>query len=108
MGKPIMRFEYEITEEDFVAAQHLYFKSLHGRSDIGPLAWIAGGLLLCAVAWNEGALNYASFLLGGVGFGGFTGGPQISFRRGGTAVHIAPVTLPASDSLLMWVTKGLR
>lgn len=83
-----MRFEYEITVDDFVAAQLLYYRLSEGRKQIErAFVWIVGGLFFCLVAWDEGHLSWAILLLAAIGIWWIWAGlvglfPRWWFRRG--------------------------
>ncbi|MBZ5643252.1 MAG: hypothetical protein LAO19_10860 [Acidobacteriia bacterium] len=63
-----MHFEYEITTEEYVQCQALYYELTSGRKRIeGAVAWIVVGLGLIVVAWNEKFLDTAQFLLAAIG-----------------------------------------
>ncbi len=63
-----MRFEYEITADDYVAGQILYHQRSGGRKHIErAVGWCLVGLFFIVVAWNERALNWAPILLAAVG-----------------------------------------
>jgi hypothetical protein len=67
-----MHFEYEITVDEYVAAQLLYQKLCNSRERIRRgVWWLLVGLLFIVVAWNiawnEKVLDLGPFLLGAVG-----------------------------------------
>jgi hypothetical protein len=63
-----MRFEYEISEEDFVACQSLYNKLHFGRKRAKHIAtWMLTGFFFIAIAWTERSFNWGPFLLVAVG-----------------------------------------
>ncbi len=63
-----MHFEYEITVDEYVAAQLLYQKLGNSRKGIRRgIWWIVVGLLFIVVVWNERVLDWGPFLLGAVG-----------------------------------------
>ena len=64
-----MRFEYEISLEDYVSASALYYKLQHGRRylDRGTIVCLLMGILLIAVAWHDWALDWERILLGAGG-----------------------------------------
>lgn len=63
-----MHFEYEITADDYAAAQILLNQLGGSRTRIrSAVIWILAGVFLVLVAWNEGVVNWASVLLGGIG-----------------------------------------
>jgi hypothetical protein len=65
-----MRFDYEITLDEYVGAQHLYYK-LTGTNDLRTyVPWILAGLFFIIVEYNDfmdDALRFASLLLAGIG-----------------------------------------
>jgi hypothetical protein len=63
-----MDFEYEITAEEFVASQLLYYKLSGGRKRVErAVGWIVCGLALIIVAWNERFLGPAQIILAFIG-----------------------------------------
>jgi hypothetical protein len=59
-----MQFEYEITADEFVASQLLYYKLSGGRKRVErALYWILAGFFFVVIAWNEGSHNWAPILL---------------------------------------------
>lgn len=63
-----MQFAYEITADDYVAGQRLYWKLTHGRKlFVRAAGWIVLGCLFMLVAWNEETSTVAPILLAGVG-----------------------------------------
>ena len=53
-----MHFEYEITADQFVASQLLYYKLSGGRKHRErAVQWILAGIILVAIAWSEWSLN---------------------------------------------------
>jgi hypothetical protein len=60
----IMQFEYEITADDYVAAQLLYHKLINARKRLpGAAVWILSGVFLLLVAWNERVPAFSHVLL---------------------------------------------
>jgi len=63
-----MRFEYEITADEFAASQLLYYKLSGGRKRVErAVGWIVSGLALIFIAWNERFLDSAQIILGAIG-----------------------------------------
>jgi hypothetical protein len=63
-----MRFEYEITADQFVASQLLYYKLSGGRKHRERAArWILAGIMLIAIAWSEWSFNLSPILLALIG-----------------------------------------
>jgi len=82
-----MYFEYEITEDEYVAAQRLFNQAKVGRGlQVNALIWIFTGLFFVLVAWSERRFGWSVVLLIAagtlqvlVGFQGFF--PARKFRR---------------------------
>jgi hypothetical protein len=63
-----MHFEYEITADEFVGSQILYYKLSRGRKGVVDAAgWIVAGLAVIFIAWNERFLDSAQIILGAIG-----------------------------------------
>jgi hypothetical protein len=63
-----MHFEYEITADEFVACQLLYYKLSGGRKRVERAAgWIVAGLALIFIAWHERFLDSAQIILTAIG-----------------------------------------
>src|ERR1700746_1661785 len=59
-----MKFEYEISLEDYVASQMLYFKLRRRPRRFKSAAfWIFSGAVFILVAWNQKAPGWAPMLL---------------------------------------------
>ncbi|SRR5258708_3410930 len=59
-----MQFEYQITVDDYVASQLLYWKLSKGRRHIEMgVWWTLVGTLFIVAAWNEHGLDYGPALL---------------------------------------------
>jgi hypothetical protein len=90
-----MHFEYEITADEYVAAQLLYYKRRGGRKRVERAAgWILAGLFFIVVAWNERVLNWAPILLAAIGAWWIYAGvanlfPARYFRRAYREVEVA-------------------
>jgi hypothetical protein len=77
-----MRFEYEITADDFAASQICFRKLTTGRSLIKrSLGWILSGLTLIVVAWTEQSANWMPILLASIGIWWIYSGTQMLFPR---------------------------
>lgn len=85
-----MRFEYEITVDDFVASQILYNRLRRAGHQIrlreNPIVWIVFGAFAIAVAWNERRVDWGPILLAATGawflYAGLVGlFPAPYFRR---------------------------
>jgi hypothetical protein len=64
-----MQFEYEISDDDYVASQTLYLKLSNGGNNRVRRAspWILAGIFFLVVTWNERVLGWPSILLTGIG-----------------------------------------
>jgi hypothetical protein len=63
-----MHFEYEITADEFVASQLLYYKLSGGRKRVERAAGrIVSGLALIFIAWNEKFPDSAQIILTAIG-----------------------------------------
>jgi hypothetical protein len=63
-----MQFEYEITADEYVASQVLYFKLSLGRKRVERgVYWILAGLIFIAVGWTGRSPNWAPILVVVVG-----------------------------------------
>jgi hypothetical protein len=63
-----MNFEYEITADDYAAAQSLDHRLSGGRRRIqNTVSWIVAGVFFMVVAWNQRPADWAQFLLGALG-----------------------------------------
>jgi hypothetical protein len=59
-----MQFEYEITSDDYVAAQLLYWRLSTGRKRIKyAIWWTLLGVLSFVVAWGQHPLGFGTILL---------------------------------------------
>lgn len=83
-----MHFEYEISEDDYVAGQNLYLKISRGSARWRTIGfWIAAGLVCIIAAFEETTGGWNAFLLGGCGglllYSAFVNlFPSRHFRRG--------------------------
>ena len=63
-----MHFEYEITADEYVASQLLYYKLSGGRKHSErAVQWILAGIIFVAVAWDERSLKWAPILVALIG-----------------------------------------
>jgi hypothetical protein len=63
-----MRFEYEITPDEFAASQLLYYRLSGGRKWVEhAVGWIIAGLALIFIAWDERFVDTAQILLAAIG-----------------------------------------
>jgi hypothetical protein len=63
-----MHFEYEITVDEFVASQLLYFELSLGRKRVErAVQWFIAGFLFIAVGWFERSATWEPILVGSVG-----------------------------------------
>lgn len=63
-----MRFEYEIPEDEYVAAQALYYRLAMGsRRRVGGATSVLAGVFFVVVAWNEQRVDWAPILLAALG-----------------------------------------
>jgi len=63
-----MTFEYEITTDEYAAAQTLYHRLSGGRKRIqNAVLWILVGAFFIVVAWNQRPMDWAQFLLSMMG-----------------------------------------
>ena len=82
-----MHFEYQISADEYVAAQELHHKLSCGRAhNSRAITWILCGVFFVVVAWNEQVLNWATGLLAYAGaysvYAGIAGLlPRRYFRR---------------------------
>lgn len=69
MEAPRVHFAYEITADDYVAAQTLYYKSyITTRKHIERAAgWSISGLVFILISWNEWGPIWAPILLAAIG-----------------------------------------
>ena len=76
----IMQFEYEITADDYVAAQMLCHKLTYPRKRIPPgVVWILSGFFLLVVAWSEKVPVFSHALLLFIGIWWIYGGVMTFF-----------------------------
>jgi hypothetical protein len=62
--KQIMRFEYEISADEYASCMAAYNALARGEKRIvHAVFWIVSGLLFISVAWNEQAVSWAPILL---------------------------------------------
>ena len=82
-----MRFEYEISADEYAECQGAYYRLTTGRKRVEhAVFWIVGGLFFISIAWNERVLNWAPILLAATGlwwtYCGILGFfPERHFRR---------------------------
>ena len=116
-----MQFEYEITAEDYVACQLLYYKSTVGNKRIWKRAlwWIAIGFVLILAACNAPDVSWAPVLLAIVGAVWVYGGirtllPARYFRRhySGTKLRgkkfkatVSEEGINVSGEFTQWIVK---
>ena len=63
-----MRFEYEITADEYAAGQLLYQELSRGRRRfVDAACWILAGLALIAIAWDGRVVDWAPIVLVGMG-----------------------------------------
>ncbi|MGB9073774.1 MAG: YcxB family protein [Terriglobales bacterium] len=63
-----MQFEYEISADEYVPSQVLFYRLTAGRKSTKQAVWwILLGLFFIFVAWDERVLNWAPILLAGTG-----------------------------------------
>jgi hypothetical protein len=90
-----MHFEYEITADEYVASQILVNQLGGARTRIQSVAiWILAGIFLIFVAWNEGAIKWATILLAAIGAWWIYAGvaslfPARHFRRAYRGAEVA-------------------
>src|SRR5437868_2380961 len=82
-----MRFDYQISADEYAASQAAQYKMAKGRARIYyGVFWIAIGLFFISIAWNEKVFDWAPVLLGSSGAywtycGLMTIFPERHFRR---------------------------
>lgn len=61
----MLKFTYEITEDDYVACQLLHYEAKYGkkRNTQNALAWILLGIFLIVVAYNAQEVSWPTVLL---------------------------------------------
>ena len=90
-----MHFEYEITVDEYAAAQQLYHKQSGGRKRVErATGWIITGVFFIVIAWSERVLNWAPILLAATGVWWIYAGvatffPTMHFRRAYRRVELA-------------------
>ena len=90
-----MHFEYEITSDEYVAAQLLYHKLSGGRKRVqSAVCWFLTGLSLIFVAWSKRVLDWAPIVLAAIGAWWICAGvaslfPSRYFRRGYRTADLA-------------------
>jgi hypothetical protein len=63
-----MKFEYEITADDYAASQILYYKLSIGYNRVKrAVYWILAGVFLILVAWGEWGPHWSQVFLAGIG-----------------------------------------
>ena len=77
-----MQFEYEITAEEYVASQVLYWRLSSGRKFRDRLAaCVLGGVFFLVLAWNEPVFNWATVTLAAMGLWRIYSGLMSIFPR---------------------------
>jgi hypothetical protein len=63
-----MRFEYEITADEYAASQLLYYKLTGGRKRVErAVGWIVSGFALIFIAWSDRFQDSAQIILAAIG-----------------------------------------
>lgn len=90
-----MQFEYEISADEYVPSQVLFYRLTAGRKSTKQAVWwILLGLFFIFVAWDERVLNWAPILLAGTGVWWIYCGIVNLFRGGTFAVLIGKPDWP--------------